>query len=302
MSDTPRIYRSTDAGAPQLTGQAGSFAALMDAVLVDGYGSGLTAKAGLGWTRAFTGLNKRVFRNDPAHYTGCYIRFDDANAQYVLVDAYEVMSSVDAGTERFSATSSAWPKSSAASAATRPWIVVGTARIFYVLIQANASQWLGFACGDVYTLGVNDSWKFGYTVSGATAAYANATRLFSTASGTVSLQMARSSDGVAGSGGMYGRQSLFYGAAAAGSAGFSYPLPTTGGLLLSRIFVNQTSQLNTGPPRAHYPGVWCPEHGSLSHDEMFSDEPGFPEGTQLLCLQVNGPAAGRALFDLSNDW
>jgi hypothetical protein len=45
----PTIYRSSDGGAPVLTGLAYSLLALLDALLVNGYG----AKNPLGWTRSF---------------------------------------------------------------------------------------------------------------------------------------------------------------------------------------------------------------------------------------------------------
>ncbi|MGE3907973.1 MAG: hypothetical protein AB7K36_01385, partial [Chloroflexota bacterium] len=59
---TTRIYRSTDSGAPVLTGQAGSLLNLLDKCLVDGYGS----KAAAGWSRPYTGTNKTAYRNSVA--------------------------------------------------------------------------------------------------------------------------------------------------------------------------------------------------------------------------------------------
>ena len=50
---TVRIYKSTDSGAPTLTGQAFSLISLLLACLVDGYGS----KAAAGWTKPYTGTN-----------------------------------------------------------------------------------------------------------------------------------------------------------------------------------------------------------------------------------------------------
>ena len=63
------IYRSSDAGAPSLTGAAGSLIALLDACLRTGYGT----KAGAGWTKPFTGTNIAAFRQG-AGGNGRYLR------------------------------------------------------------------------------------------------------------------------------------------------------------------------------------------------------------------------------------
>lgn len=48
---TVRVFRSTDASAPALSGRPGSFVSLLDACLVDGY----TGKPAAGWTKPYTG-------------------------------------------------------------------------------------------------------------------------------------------------------------------------------------------------------------------------------------------------------
>ena len=71
---TVRVYQSTDTSAPVLTGVAGSLIALLDAVLVAGYGTQTAA----GWTKPFNGINKGVYKH--AGSNG-YFRFvDDASA------------------------------------------------------------------------------------------------------------------------------------------------------------------------------------------------------------------------------
>jgi len=98
VSLIPSIYTSTDAGAPQLTGQAGSLLALLRAVLVNGYSTGATAKAPLGWTQEFSGTNKAVFRNNPTTGSGYRLRIDDTQAREARMRAYTTMTNVDTGT------------------------------------------------------------------------------------------------------------------------------------------------------------------------------------------------------------
>lgn len=303
MSDTPRVYQSTDAGAPQLAGQPGSFASLMDAVLVDGYGAGPNARPGLGWMRAFTSLNKRVFRNDPASYSGCYIRFDDANAQYVLVDAYEAMSSTDTGSGRFSSTSNAWAKSNAASAATRSWICVGTARCVYVAIQmAGTGNWVGQFFGDTFPVVSTDHWNFMYTRSQSSAAYNPTTSLGMNITG-YSSSIQRSTDGVSGSAVCRAVSALFSNVNNWGSQGFPYPLHGLFGALVSRGFFREGDVASGGPPRGYFPGLWLPEHNMSSIHAVGEVVSDLVPGAEVVAIATSGSnAANRIYLDISNPW
>lgn len=310
MSNIPRVYRSTDPGAPQLYGQPGSFAAIMDAVLVDGYGGGADFKAPLGWARAFTGMNKRAYRNDPALYSGNFIRFDDSNARYVLVDAYVLMTSIDSGTERYQATSDAWAKADETSTAPKKWVVVGTAQRFYVFVwpgTAASFSW-GYFVGDLAMFGPNDIWPFAYSLTGSTSYTAGGgagSGLFISGSSTdPGTRVARSSSGLLGGYTLKTSPSLFSGQVVFGSSnsGYPHPLPTTNGTLLSRIILNEG-----GVPRATLPGVWIAEHvGVHANDVVYTGFEDLPPGTELLCLhshqQSSGTNVGRGLFDISNPW
>lgn len=55
---TVRVYRSTDVGAPVLSNTPGAMVAVLDACLVDGYGS----KPGSGWTKKYVGGNNRTYQ------------------------------------------------------------------------------------------------------------------------------------------------------------------------------------------------------------------------------------------------
>lgn len=121
MSLVPTVYKSTDPGAPLLSGQAGALAMLLDALLVDGYGSGANRKPGMGWSRAFSGSNVRVFRNAPITGTGFYLRVDDTAQRSALLRGFATMSDIDVGTDptptiALKSNGSRWDKSSVASA------------------------------------------------------------------------------------------------------------------------------------------------------------------------------------------
>lgn len=123
-------YHHDDAGAPVLSGQAGALIALLDAVLVNGYGS----KAGLGWTIAFTAANKRVYRLNSVTQSGRYLRVDDTAAKYAVVNAYNAMTGIDTGTGGFpdTATPLYWYKSTTADAVAREWHMYGDEGFAYL--------------------------------------------------------------------------------------------------------------------------------------------------------------------------
>ena len=97
-------YKSTDAGAPVITGEAGSLIAALDACLVTGYGD----KAAAGWTKPFEGTNKAVFRNDTVAGSGRFFQcLNDGsvlvagNSHVCGIRGFASMSTVDDGMEPF---------------------------------------------------------------------------------------------------------------------------------------------------------------------------------------------------------
>lgn len=132
---TSRIYRSTDAGAPQLTGQAGSLIAVLDACLVAGYGT----KTAAGWAKEFTGANQAAYR--PATGRRLFLFVNDSFSKSATVFGYESMSAIDAGIRRFPnarQVPAAGPwirKSTTADAVARPWYVVAGATFVYVVTE-----------------------------------------------------------------------------------------------------------------------------------------------------------------------
>ncbi len=138
---TTREFRSTDAGAPVLTGQVGSGIAWLKACLVNGYGSGGGAKQGAGWTIAFEDApnNVCVFRNSlAAGGSGCYLRVDDngtgaGGAREMLVRLYATMSDANTGTEATPPVAAVpsghvWRKSIDLTGTARAWVLVADER------------------------------------------------------------------------------------------------------------------------------------------------------------------------------
>lgn len=276
MSLIPTVYRSTDPGAPVLSGTAGSFAALMDAVLVNGYGTGPDAKPGLGWVRAFSDGHKRAYQNSLADGgTGMFWRIDDSNAQYVLNSCYHTMSDIDTGIDAFGHVNNAWGKSISANTTARAWVVVGNSRTAYVFLANGAGSWQSaHVCFPVGDYGhINPSYAFAFMVARTAVATvtsgSNAAPMLVTAgnSSTVNgshIAGARSYDGGTINQNMETRRSLVAGQQYPGGYnGLTYPYPVTGGMVASQVTIAAA-----GVFVGFYPGMYAPEHPSIPFSPM----------------------------------
>lgn len=165
---TWRMYTNTDASAPVLTGQAGSLVALLDAVLVDGYGS----KAAAGWSQAFSPSgDKRVYRPGAASTARMYYRvLDDATNEGLgtragrqsNVRGYESMSDIDTGTGPFPTVSQATngaslDKSQSADATAREWVALADDRTLVLAVRIN-SHWQFHYLGEIFSYTAGDAY------------------------------------------------------------------------------------------------------------------------------------------------
>lgn len=162
---TVRLYRHDDTSAPVLTGQAGSLTTLLDAVLVNGYGS----KTAAGWSINQTTTNKRGYKQGAggAHPTGSICYIDDAapggaGAREARVCGFDAMTAVTpVGTGQFPNNTQSSigfgalviRKSATTDATARKWYIVADAWTFYLFIEqgddaAPNVTGTGFAFGD----------------------------------------------------------------------------------------------------------------------------------------------------------
>lgn len=307
MSLIPTVYRSTDPGAPVLSGTAGSFAALMDAVLVDGYGTGPDAKPGLGWVRAFSDGHKRAYQNSLADGgTGMFWRIDDSNAQYVLNSAFHTMSGIDTGVDGFGGGSNAWGKSITANTTARAWVVIGNALSVYVMIKTGftsggVERWVTCFVGDYERLNKAFVFNFGISYSGlgsVTTGQGRSSLLRAFSSG-YSLVSARSHSGATVGTNFLTRASLLSNMSSLGgesSSGFVYPYPPTGGLLASRVLLTESNLVS-----ALCPGLWSPEHmQAVTAGTVYDDAPGLPG--KFYAFEAWGDSTTRGLLQLEVEW
>lgn len=315
---TVRVYRSTDASAPVLTGQAGSLVALLDACLVNGYG----ALAAAGWTKPFTGTNKAAFRNNSTTGTGMYLRVDDNVTSYfhrAYVTGYETMSAMDTGTNGIPASHtlnySGWGKSNTQDATARPWVIVADEFRFYIAIQTgeNGSDWVVNFCGDIISYKPTDAYRFAlssrYSTNGAyymTYNYDYLPRMNGNGNnfaGDTTITMVRDHLGagnprqcalhtdnyksVPNNQNIYGYT--------AGTYGLTYPSPVNNGIFLAPIWIHHNPVV-----RGHLPGLWCPCHNrGPANNDTFS-------GTGALAGKTfevfNVYSVGQLVIETSDTW
>lgn len=121
------LYLSSDTSAPAWTTAAGGMLTVLDACLVNGYGS----KAAAGWTKDFSGTNKAVYRSGSTG-TRFYLRADDSTAGTCKFRGYESMSDVDTGVDPFPTVGQAADGFTVAPVSSNyGWAIAANDRAFY---------------------------------------------------------------------------------------------------------------------------------------------------------------------------
>lgn len=393
MGTEVKYFHSGMAGAPVLNGVAGAMAALLDALLVDGFdtksitsgsitdgiatinwsgsfsgevdsvvvnagltpsslngekrvlsktatsltfatteangsitvGSGTTKMAPLGWTKPYTGTNKRAYKIVDVAGTGFYLRLDDAGTNTCRVYGHETMSDVDTGTGRFPTDAQVsggyyWPKSSTADSTARSWEVVGDSRLFHIIVHPNATnptQGYASTFGDILPVSSADNYACLMAGSGVStvtteASSSNTSACMGFSQGVthqISQFMARSFSGVGGP------QSCAQVSGMAAANGYSattnyapraFPWPNSAdnGLIVSPVVCQQASPWTY---RGTIPGFY---HTSLAVSGV-SNRDKFPgvgaySGRVMTAIRVGTPGsaspAGMAFVDITGPW
>lgn len=262
----PVIYRHSDPSAPTLTGAVGSLNAVLDACLVNGYGS----KSAAGWTKPYTGTNIAVFRQGAGNQFYCRVE-DAASGAGVAKEAfargYEVkanaLDAVD-GTNTGSfptaaqvTTGDVIRKSVSADTVPRGWLVVADDRTVYLFIYSGdtAGTYMAFMFGDIYSFTTSDAYRT-MIIGGATPNSTSTNRNLETGSqslgsGVTGNYLARVAAGT-GTSAPCGKTSVL-GSAPTGTAGNALPTPD-GNVYLGRYLVGDFSV--GGMPRGYLRGLW----------------------------------------------
>jgi hypothetical protein len=100
-------------------------------------------RAPAGFSVAFSGTNKEVYRSDDVTGSRLYLRVDDTTTEAATIRGYESMSDVDTGTDPFPTVAQmASPyarKSSTTDSTARPWWLLADSRAFWLCIASTAA-------------------------------------------------------------------------------------------------------------------------------------------------------------------
>jgi hypothetical protein len=152
---TAAYYNSADAGAPVLTGQAGSLINLLDTLLV-GSGTAYGSKPKMGWSKAHSGTNKAVYltADGVANYR---VQHDGAqgaaSTREAVVRGAESATDVDTLVDAFPTTaqvaeaSCVWRVSSTTDSTARPWQAMATPNFLMLTVAIDGST------SDLYMMG-----------------------------------------------------------------------------------------------------------------------------------------------------
>lgn len=290
----PTIYRSTDTSAPVLTGEAGTLVALLDACLVDGYGS----QSAAGWTKSYSAANYAAYRQGSGLQH--YLWVNDSNAQMTRVVGYVSMTDILTGTNPFPTEAQFSGglyvrKSTTANTTARPWILFATDQTFYLFVFGGSTTFGTYSGGDnhlgfgqVASLMTGDamqSFLIAATDTSTSSTSATTTRqVLALHASTTGHYMAASYTQTGESISFTCRPlaNLFNQTTASGSGGIAYPDGVSGSLCIEPMAAQETSLLLRGT----LPGLYSLGHAytSFAHFDTFSGKDTLAGETFMVVL------------------
>ncbi len=321
---TVTVYSYLDSGAPVLQNDTGvgGIIRILDACLVDGYGS----KAAAGWSKAYSGANKAAYRLPAAATVRGYLRVDDSQAAYATVHGYETMSDVDTGTARFPSTGTDYywlkVKTDTAVSGGYQWWVIADELFVYVIVGyygVHPSKLALYAFGEYVSAQAEDVSPLlllAYTTSTVSDAvgYHDFTGGLMSPCGvgvpnyTAGQILSRTMDGM-GVGVAYTNQTFGGdGNRLGGSPYIPGPDAAFGGVLMAPVYVAELLTSTTTSIRGTWPGRWNPLHlrdSGAANASVSSDVVGLP-GRDMMAMQLNnhGVSGDYRLqyFDVTGPW
>lgn len=305
---TVRYYLSSDSGAPTLAyNVAGSLIAVLDACLVNGYGSRTAA----GWTKPYSGTNLAVYRQGggPMRYLNVVDTSTASNGP-VIVRAYESMTGTGTGTNPFptvaQVASPTWYRGYLTNVIT--WAVVADETAFYLYVLAGTNAGLYFF-GEPNTLDTSDA--YATVLNFPTTTLNNVANNSIGAGFSISSTAAipghyscRSYDAATKSFGLSKHTDVWKTGASTfmGAGVLNYPNITDGGIYMAPIWFTEVNTLNY--IRSTAPGLWCPltSMTTFNHLDIVTPTTGDLAGRALLVLKPITSTVGSAFIEISDTW
>jgi hypothetical protein len=321
---TVTFYTSADTSAPTLNDAQGALAAVLLAILVNGYGTQPAA----GWTNPQSGTTgQRVFQQGAGNSN--FLNVDDSagtgTGTYARVSGYTSMTAFGVGAGQFpnniqQSGGLYWPRFQYSSA-TSPsrWACIATNKTFYFWNEgdgtANGSHNVQqlFFFGDMNAYGAHDTscTVIGGATSGADSSSWTYTGV-SAVTGTLIIYAAANAFGQSGAvvQGFHSDYWLNGASNIMGNGGVAYPNPEDTGLYVKPIWLTEPIGANN-TLRALMPGIWncCHAPSNFANTSIttsqFSGNSGDQVGSSrtFTVLKLgNTGATGSVVFETSNTW
>lgn len=304
-----KVYRSTDTSAPALSGQAGKLIDVLDACLVNGYGS----KSSMGWTKEYSGTNNASYQM-PSGTSQCSLNVDDTGTQTARLRGFH-----DATTYGVGATCGTNPfpndsqvsgglyiiKSGTADAVARPQVLVGDDTRFqlYADKQSNQTDAKTMFFGDIHSYIVSDTNSCAIIGGCTSSGYATIPEVAALQLTNSQHYLALRYDGISvsyafGKIPMRGICTYNHMSTNTVTGNFlPYPCPITGRLILSPMYVHEIGSGSIGAVlRGFLPGLWFIGHPTYTFNagDIITGNAGTDlEGKEFQVFQSRHDTDGR---------
>ncbi|MDD5271710.1 MAG: hypothetical protein PHU14_03210 [Methylovulum sp.] len=292
-----------------------------------------------GWTKAYSGANKAAYQNADSGGTRYVLRIDDSGAQWgtpaaqvAAVSMYKAMTGIDIGTgvsppaAVWTGNVLPWHKSNITNSTGQPWILVASAKAFYLFVWPGALSCCLHGFGD-FTSNLPSDANNAFLLHGnyGTGSYAAnsvaATGLnlylngvFSTSFTAQQAWAGMDYSGYNAGGVLALVGNRMFGGYGFGEAGLQFPNPLDNGFFYSPlVFVERLSSSGTAGVRCSaVPGLYSPQHANPFPGNgtasgivpNYTVLTGFaPNGGNFVSIPIStGGAGGNFLVDLTNAW
>lgn len=322
------VYRSTDSGAPVLSGTAGNGIPNLFEICLVGSGTAYGSKPKLGWTKVFSGTDKGVYRTVDGN---CYLRVmhDGSNTggyREALVRAAEGATDVDTLVDQFpstsdvSAGSETWRISDTLNSTARAWVLVASQNwlVLNVMFGSSANINDEYRFGKYHPLDSGNAWPYLITVRNAAntgnqnLAAGCAVQSPTQFTGTTRLFVMRTPDGTVKA----PRASFVTGSS--NSATGALPgvlgsaIPDAAGRIMvaaPQLWINGMAGTTASNQAAagFMPNLWSPLHncGAGGSSALFGDTFGIPGYDPAALFELMGSAlsnAGKWVLETTDTW
>jgi hypothetical protein len=255
----------------------------------------ITAKrAPAGWTKAYSGTNKAVYRGSDTGLSQYYLRVDDSAGGSANVAGFITMSDVDTGTGRFPASGTDLFMSKANSSTARKWFAVVDQGFLWFSSMYFVTTYYpgGFVFGDLDPYNASDASAvliIGSTTAGGNT---NVQVLSASTAGYLAQDYTNLGSPVACTRFAHGKAG-----SAMGSAGESaYPSANGGGVLVSAV-----DCWDPTVARGLLPGAYSLLHTAAQTEDTYSESIAGLIGRTML-IKPMASASQQAIFDITGPW